>query len=91
MKQQILIDKFPISQQNKSKKINGIQGEANFFLKEDQIKCNDCEANKANLCTRFLRKKYTFCLLWLLTIIKTTQLLYIIFDKIDTSLVENLT
>ena len=70
--------------------MNGIQGEASQFLEKDQIKCNDCEANKANLCTRFLRKKYKCCLLWLLTIVSTTQLLYIIFDKIDTSLVENL-
>ena len=48
------------------------------------------ELNNANLCTIFLRKKYKCCLLWLLTIISTTQLSYIIFDKIDTSLIENL-
>ena len=70
--------------------MNGIQGEANIFLNEDQIKCTNCEANNINFCTRFLRKKYKCCLLWLLTIISTTQLLYIILDKIDTSLIETL-
>ena len=70
--------------------MNGIQGEANIFLNEDQIKYSNCEANNINFCKRFFRKKYKCCLLWLLTIISTTQLLYILLDKIDTSLIETL-
>ena len=65
-----------------------IQGEANSCLNESQIKY-DCEENtskNSDFCLRFLRKKYKCCLLWLLSIFSGTQLLYIILDKIDQSL-----
>ena len=64
--------------------------EANICLNEGQVKCNCIENNKTNCLTKFCRKKYKCCLLWLLTIISMTQLLYIILDKVDTRLFEAL-
>ena len=61
---------FHGNNQQKTSKMN-----RNIFLNEGQIKFN-CEANNVNFSTRLLRKQYNFCLLWLLTIIPTTQLLY---------------
>ena len=69
--------------------MDSIHGEANSCLNESQVKCN-CEEKSPNFCVRFLRKKYKCCLLWLLSIISGTQLLYIILDKIDTRLLENM-
>ena len=61
--------------------------EGNLCLNETKNKCN-CE--NSTYCTRFCRKKYKCCLLWLLSIISVSQLLYITLDKIDTSLLENM-
>jgi len=36
-----------------------------------------------SLCKRFLRKKYKCIMLWMLSIIAVSQLLIIIFEKID--------
>ena len=76
-------------EQSNRKVMNEIIGEANSCLNESQIKCN-CEEKSSNYCVRFLRKKYKCCLLWLLSIISFTQLIYIILDKIDNSLLQNI-
>ena len=83
-------DKLEIWQSKQYIKMEMI-GEANLALNESQIKCNCEESEKKEHCiTRFCRKKYKCCLLWLLTIISMTQLAYIIFDKFDTNLLESM-
>lgn len=49
------------------------------------------EILEENKITRFLRKKYKCILLWLLSIISFSQVLVIIFEKIDEKMLNKIT
>ena len=66
--------------------MNGIIGDTNICLNESQ---GESKTNEP-LYIRVLRKKYKCFILWLFLFICLVQLLYIIIDKIDNKMLENL-
>ena len=60
----------------------------NSFLNEE-IKKNEIQND--SLFVRFIRKKYKCIILWLLSIIAFSQLLVIIFEKVDENLLKKIT
>jgi hypothetical protein len=48
------------------------------------------ETHTDTLCIRCVRKKYKCLLIWLLSIASISQLLYLILDKIDSNIIEDM-
>ncbi len=48
------------------------------------------ETHTDTLCIRCVRKKYKCLLIWLLSIASISQLLYLILDKIDSNIIDDM-